>query len=821
MSETLYGIELGTLRQAISAHELQGYENLGPYIFTKVSNKKVGESSSGFGPGQITATTAEDMLRRYPSLFADEGFKTYVNKFIVQGTNKLNIDYYNSLYKDRRRQRTTKNDRQIFGPLGKGNISEEDHNKYYTKLFNIVIRDKAKNADNLDSFLKNYHGAGEGKEQQNIDYSKSVRQKLKDLGISISGASDPKQFQGERVTPLPEPKPEKPKMAMPVPKPERVGDQFIDQQGEIADTGEGPDMDDKSTYEKVKPYIPFLRHLNEGGMTLAKQMELFDEGGLKDEGGTTDPISGNEVPSGSLQEEVRDDIPAQLSEGEFVFPADVVRYIGLEKLMQMRQEAKMGLAMMERMGQMGNSEEAVMPDDIPFELSDLDITDDPVEMQEGGMVPGQGFPSIPPGIPTPREQVNNQQFGIAGTQQSAFAGGVGGFIPYEMPQFGQTPMPQAYAPPVQQFVPTQTAPTPLPTPEQFLPQTPTDPTVTTEEYINPETGERRVFTFVGGQPTVAIPDGFIPLQEYEAQQPPTTETPSPTVETTQVTERDDSDADERRRAEEEAKYGPGGGRIGLGGSLDPNRPGRKTGAQIVGVSFNTPGGLPGVGAVFGTAAGLASGEGIPQNTTATFFLDGRTVTVNADKYNRMKKAGFMGAESNQILKDVSGESAREAEEALKAIKFGEIRDAEGGIRRVSREEELKDTAEKAAKFTDAMKENDLVIDKETGAIVMKDGTSAQKQKDFMDYVAAMATDDDEDDEPSGTSYSLDSSGSSSSSSSSSSRSGSGSSYSGSDRPDRSDRHGGNYGAKFRAGGLGQKGKPKAKKMKRGGLASKK
>ena len=107
MSETLYGIELGTLRQAISAHELQGYENLGPYIFTKVSNKKVGESSSGFGPGQITATTAEDMLRRYPSLFADEGFKTYVNKFIVQGTKKLNIDYYNSLYKDRRRQRTT------------------------------------------------------------------------------------------------------------------------------------------------------------------------------------------------------------------------------------------------------------------------------------------------------------------------------------------------------------------------------------------------------------------------------------------------------------------------------------------------------------------------------------------------------------------------------------------------------------------------------------------------------------------------------------------------------------------------------------------
>jgi hypothetical protein len=52
---------------------------------------------------------------------------------------------------------------------------------------------------------------------------------------------------------------------------------------------------------------------------------------------------------------VRDDIPAQLSEGEFVFPADVVRYIGLEKLMKLRQEAKQGLKQMEAMGQMGNS----------------------------------------------------------------------------------------------------------------------------------------------------------------------------------------------------------------------------------------------------------------------------------------------------------------------------------------------------------------------------------------------------------------------------------------------------------------------------------
>jgi len=95
---------------------------------------------------------------------------------------------------------------------------------------------------------------------------------------------------------------------------------------------------------------------------------------LKDEGNTIDPISGNEVPPGAMQEEVRDDVPAQLSEGEFVFPADVVRYWGLSTLMQMRQEAKQGLSQMDAMGQMGNSEEAVIPDDVgQFPIPDVNI----------------------------------------------------------------------------------------------------------------------------------------------------------------------------------------------------------------------------------------------------------------------------------------------------------------------------------------------------------------------------------------------------------------------------------------------------------------
>jgi hypothetical protein len=89
---------------------------------------------------------------------------------------------------------------------------------------------------------------------------------------------------------------------------------------------------------------------------------LFAEGGMNDEGGTVDPVSGNDVPPGSLQNEVRDDIPAQLSEGEFVIPADVVRYIGLERLMKLRDEAKQGLSRMAEIGQMGNAQEVANPE---------------------------------------------------------------------------------------------------------------------------------------------------------------------------------------------------------------------------------------------------------------------------------------------------------------------------------------------------------------------------------------------------------------------------------------------------------------------------
>jgi len=80
---------------------------------------------------------------------------------------------------------------------------------------------------------------------------------------------------------------------------------------------------------------------------------MFEEGGIADDGMNRDPISGNEIPSGSLAKEVRDDIPAQLSEGEYVVPADVVRFFGVKYFEDLRMEAKMGLQKMEQDGRIG------------------------------------------------------------------------------------------------------------------------------------------------------------------------------------------------------------------------------------------------------------------------------------------------------------------------------------------------------------------------------------------------------------------------------------------------------------------------------------
>jgi len=105
-------------------------------------------------------------------------------------------------------------------------------------------------------------------------------------------------------------------------------------------------------------------------------MAFMQEGGLKDDGMDVDPVSGNDVPPGSMASEVRDDIPAQLSEGEYVVPADVVQYFGVKFFEDLRMEAKRGLADMEANGRIGG-EPVDMPRDMPMD-----------GMNQGGMMQG-------------------------------------------------------------------------------------------------------------------------------------------------------------------------------------------------------------------------------------------------------------------------------------------------------------------------------------------------------------------------------------------------------------------------------------------------
>lgn len=554
--------------------------------------------------------------------------------------------------------------------------------------------------------------------------------------------------------------------------------QYIDQPGDIADTGESVSTEDESSPFE---YVPFLRHFfAEGGaVPMERQMELFEDGGLKDEGGSIDPVSGNDVPPGSTMKEVRDDIPAQLSEGEFVFPADVVRFIGLEKLMQMRQEAKMGLQTMEDMGQMGNSDEAIIPDDLPFDIYDLDMDMDeeyntPQEFNQGGAVQQQGFT------------------GIGGYRPPFQRQPVAGYTPTTIPQFQTTPMPGSYIPPQQTAVPTAQRPTELPKFEGF-----TQKDVDNREYTNSETGEKRVFTFINGQPTIPIPAGFVPSSEYV--KPETAKPTQTTVETARVAEKD-SDADERRAAEEEAKFGPGGGRLGIGDT-------------IYGVSFEMPkeGFMPGAAGIFSTAFGLATGKPLPSEARVNFQLDDEKFILSGDEYNRLKDS----------IKEHGAKSDKTAD-LFEDFKYdGKVRRAKEAIEKVKEEEKRRSVSSILAgkdDDDDYTGSGESVDINQTGAgleaSLRGSATPGGTGRGRQDYSGGTQGYREPEREYGGMSGSSDAGGFKEEGPTAAEKSAGAGSF-------KSDPYsGGSMGGRAE-GGLINKPKPKTKKMKRGGLASKK
>jgi hypothetical protein len=87
--------------------------------------------------------------------------------------------------------------------------------------------------------------------------------------------------------------------------------------------------------------------LNKGG-SVEKEVEFVKE---DDDDDVPDP------PPGATPEEVADDIPAYLSTGEYVLPANVVRYIGLKNITDMHQRALAELQQMEDLDIIENVDE--------------------------------------------------------------------------------------------------------------------------------------------------------------------------------------------------------------------------------------------------------------------------------------------------------------------------------------------------------------------------------------------------------------------------------------------------------------------------------
>jgi len=179
----------------------------------------------------------------------------------------------------------------------------------------------------------------------------------------------------------------------------------------------------------------------EGGMAMDEQMDAVFKSSRTD----IDPVSGNEVPPGSLPEEVRDDIPAMLSEGEYVVPADVLRFYGVKFFEDLRAQAKMGLAEMEANGRIGGEPIEEETEDVGISDEDLMVimAQAPQEEQAVGASNGglMGFQTG--GLNLPEFEVEEE----GGLEYRSYVNSAGNTI--SIPFFNNEPMaviPEGYSP---------------------------------------------------------------------------------------------------------------------------------------------------------------------------------------------------------------------------------------------------------------------------------------------------------------------------------------------------------------------------------------
>ena len=257
----------------------------------------------------------------------------------------------------------------------------------------------------------------------------------------------------------------------------------------------------------------------EGGMVEEDQMNrLMQEGGIADDGMTREPVTGNEIPPGSMASEVRDDIPAQLSEGEYIVPADVVRFFGVRFFEDLRNQAKQGLAEMDADGRIGGTP--------------VDAQGVPVEGQDEELSPEE-------------QQMLMEALGASGGAGMAYGGMVGNqplSNPYQdQATMYQMPAGMAEGGDTSGFDRTQFS---LGTGQAGIQQ---------RKYINPTTKEERTINFLNDTPLGIVPEGFVPWTQELADAVKAPETETPTTATEKV-EREGRDRDQQGTGTAENSY---------------------------------------------------------------------------------------------------------------------------------------------------------------------------------------------------------------------------------------------------------------------------
>jgi hypothetical protein len=160
---------------------------------------------------------------------------------------------------------------------------------------------------------------------ETVDTLEGVAESVGDKLRRLLGSEEEQQSSSSNDTPpLPTPRPNQTDTPpLPTPRPGRTEEAF----------------------SAVEDFVNTLKKA-EGG-SVEKEVEFVKE----DDDDVPDP------PPGATPEEVADDIPAYLSTGEYVLPANVVRYIGLKNITGMHQRALAELQQMEDLDIIENVDE--------------------------------------------------------------------------------------------------------------------------------------------------------------------------------------------------------------------------------------------------------------------------------------------------------------------------------------------------------------------------------------------------------------------------------------------------------------------------------